>query len=60
MSCAEYWESQGIDPLEAAMTVGCRGSDAVGVINGHDWIGMAIFLGLIAVALCFAKANEHT
>lgn len=57
MSCAEYWESQGVDPLDAMLTVGCRGADAVGVVNGHDWIGMAIFLGLIVAMLCFAKAE---
>lgn len=57
MSCAEYWERQGIDPVDAVMTVGYRGTDAIGVVNRHDWIGMAIFLGLIAVILCFAKAD---
>ena len=59
MSCAEYWESQGVDPLDAAMTVGCRvaNPDAVGVVNGHDVIGALVFIGLIIAAVCFAKAE---
>lgn len=59
MSCAEYWESQGVDPLDAAMTVGCRvaNPDAVGVVNNHDVIGALVFIGLIVAAVCFAKAE---
>lgn len=59
MSCVEYWESQGVDPLDAMFTVGCRvaNPDAVGVVNGHDVIGGLVFFGLIVAAVCFAKAE---
>ena len=59
MNCAEYWESQGVDPLDAMLTVGCRvaNTEAVGVINGHDLIGALVFVGLIVAAVCFAKVE---
>ena len=57
MSCAEYCESQGIDPLDAAMTVGCRSHDAIGVVNGRDVLTTSLFLALILAALLLAKSN---
>lgn len=45
MSCAEYWESVGIDPLDGALSVGCRNLD--GAASGFDW-------GVIAVVVIYA------
>ena len=42
MSCAEYWESVGVDPLDGAMTVGCRNLD--GAATGFDW-GVVLVIG---------------
>ncbi len=57
MTCAEYWENQGIDPLDAMFTVGCRGADAAGVANGHDVLGGFLFFALLVTAVCFAKSQ---
>jgi hypothetical protein len=59
MSCADYWESQGVDPLNAMFTVGCRmaNPDAVAVVNGADVWGGFVFFCLIITACCFAKAQ---
>lgn len=57
--CAEYWESQGVDSLDAMFTVGCRvaNPNAVGVVNGHDLIGALVFIGFLVAVVCFAKAE---
>ena len=47
MSCAEYWESLGINPLDAAMTVGYSTEPSP---TSHDVIGGSIFLLLLALA----------
>ena len=54
-SCADYWEAQGIDPLDAALTVGCRvGDNATPSFNGNDIIGAVIFLLTLAVLAAIA------
>ena len=64
-SCAEYWESQGVDPLDAALTVGCLvGENAAPSPTGHDVIGGLIFVLLLAaIALTTFKGkpvdDEH-
>lgn len=59
MSCVEDWEAQGVDPLDAAMTVGCRvaNPDAVGLVNGHDVIGVLVFMLSVVSLLFFAKSE---
>lgn len=58
MSCAEYGKSQGIDPLDAAMTVGYRSHYAIGVVNDLDVLTTGLFLALILAALLLAKSNQ--
>lgn len=57
--CAEYWESQGVDPFDAMFSVGCRvtNPDAVGVAGGVDVLGGFLFFALLIAACCFAKAQ---
>ena len=55
MSCAEYWESQGIDPIDAALTVGCHPLTGG---SGHDVIGGLIFLLLLAIAAIVTYRSE--
>ena len=57
MTCAEYWQDQGIDPLDAMFTVGCRSVDASGVVNGHDVLGGVLFFALLVAAVCLAKSQ---
>ena len=57
MTCAEYWENQGIDPLDAMFTVGCRGANAAGVAKGHDVLGGFLFFALLVATVCFAKSQ---
>ena len=52
MNCAEYWESQGVDALDAALSVGCpnvTGND------GHDVIGGLLFFALLVVGAAIAR-----
>lgn len=58
-SCVDYGESQGIDPLDAAMTVGCSGAPS---LIGHDVISGLIFvlsLALGAVTSYRAKPTDE-
>lgn len=55
MSCAEYWESVGVDPLDGALTVGCRNLD--GAATGFDW-GALLVVVVYAIAITFfLRAN---
>ena len=51
MSCAEYWESQGVDPLDAVMTVGCP--DAASN-SPSQLFAVAIIAVQVAIALWLA------
>ena len=59
MDCLDYWQSLGIDPLDAMFTVGCRGTDATGVSGGHDVLGGALFFALLLAAVCFAISQDQ-
>lgn len=50
-ACIEYWESQGIDPLDAAMTVGCSTAPSP---TSHDVVGGLIFLLLLVIGAVVA------
>ena len=56
MNCAEYWESHGIDPLDAMFTVGCP--NAAGMVGTHQTIGVLIVILQVVAAFCFIKARR--
>jgi hypothetical protein len=56
MTCAEYWESQGADALDAATAAGCP--TATGS-SGHDVIGGFIFLASI-ITVCVLVNLKRT
>jgi hypothetical protein len=58
MSCAEYWELQGVDALDAMFSVGCPATDTtMATATGHDVIGSLIFLASIIAACMLANRN---
>jgi hypothetical protein len=58
MSCAEYWESQGVDALDAMFSMGCPAqSFTMATATGHDVIGGLIFLASIIAACVLANRN---
>jgi hypothetical protein len=59
MNCAEYWESQGADALDAMFSVGCPAqSSTMATATGHDVIGGLIFLGSI-IAVCIVAHGQN-
>ena len=57
MSCAEYWESVGVDPLDGAMTVGCRNLD--GAATGFDWSAVLVAVVYAVAIIYFLKSNTE-
>jgi hypothetical protein len=55
MNCAEYWESQGVDALDAALSVGCPAATGS---SGHDVIGGLIFLATFIAAFAVGKIKR--
>ncbi|MEO1447728.1 MAG: hypothetical protein AAFV46_16130 [Cyanobacteria bacterium J06635_11] len=49
MSCAEYWESQGVDALDAALTVGCP--NAAGELPSHGQAAAVLLFTFTAMAV---------
>ncbi|MEM6254838.1 MAG: hypothetical protein AAF821_18130 [Cyanobacteria bacterium P01_D01_bin.156] len=47
--CADYWASQGVDPFNAMLTVGCNTK------SGSDVLGGVIFLALLILGVVIAK-----
>lgn len=51
--CAEYWASQGVDPLDAMMTVGCNTN------GGPDVLGGFVFFALLVTGVMIAKKTSQ-
>ena len=58
MDCVEFWESQGIDALDAMFSVGCP--NAAGEVGGHKMIGGVVFFLQIVAAFCLIKSREQS
>ena len=56
MDCSEYWQSQGIDLLDAMFTVGCP--NAAGELATHQAMGVLIVILQVFATFCFFKARS--